>query len=196
MSVQEVFDQILHDKPFFEESGGGITLSGGEPLAQAEFCLEILRKCRQAGIHTAVDTSGYAPVETIRKFMPLTDLFLFDLKLINPLEHEKHTSCNNRLILENFRLLHASGSRIILRIPLVEGITDTPLNLGQIRQFLSGFSTLERIDLLPYHCIARGKYQKLGLPYSLEQKQNYDIRKACQLRETFSDLARLVTVGG
>lgn len=196
MTAREVLDELLPDKPFFEESAGGVTLSGGEPLSQSDFCLEILKLCRQQKIHTAVDTSGFASEEVMRRIIPWADLFLFDLKLMDAHEHKMHIRVDNQLILDNFRLLQQQKKKVIIRIPLVEGITDTRHNIDAIRKFLAGFPALERIDLLPYHSIARSKYEKLNMTNVHATHDNYCMQKARQLREELAPLASQVVVGG
>lgn len=196
MSVEEVVEQVAADRPFFEESGGGVTLSGGEPLSQPLFCAALLRQFRQQGIHTALDTSGYAPAQVLDSVIPFTDLFLFDLKLIDPGQHMKHAGVSNQIILENFARAYASGVPLIVRIPLVEDVTDTIENLNALRQFLAAFPGIGRIDLLPYHCIARHKYQNLGRPDPLEGKDNYPRQKALQIQQMFLPLAQQVSLGG
>jgi pyruvate formate lyase activating enzyme len=151
---QALIRLVERDKPFFDESGGGVTFSGGEPLLQLEFLLECLALCQKAGLHTAVDTSGYAPAESVLKLLPVTDLFLFDLKIIDPLEHQAHTGVDNTGILENLRLLDAQGARIWIRVPLVPKMTDSSKNIEAIGAAVSGLQNVERVSLLPYHGLA------------------------------------------
>ncbi|MFO7978702.1 MAG: glycyl-radical enzyme activating protein [Bacteroidales bacterium] len=196
MTVDEVVKQVADERPFFEESGGGVTLSGGEPLSQPQYCLELLKQLKKQGIHTALDTSGYAPAGVMDSVIPFTDLFLFDLKFIDPQQHIRHTGKSNQTILENFSRAYASGKSLIVRIPLVEHITDTDKNIRELKHFLAAFPAIERIDLLPYHCIARHKYQKLGRPDPLGLHDNYPREKALLIQQQFTALAQQVSLGG
>ncbi len=196
MTVDEVVSQVAGERPFFEESGGGVTLSGGEPLSQRHFCLELLRSLKEQGIHTALDTSGYAPAGVMDSVIPFTDLFLFDLKFIDPQQHMRHTGKSNQIVLENFARAYASGKRLIVRIPLAENITDTDENIHELRAFLDAFPGIERIDLLPYHSLARHKYQKLARPDPLGRQENYPRQKALLIQQQFTALAQEVSLGG
>ena len=196
MSALEVMDRIMNDRPFFEESGGGITISGGEPLAQAGFCLELIKQCKAHGIHTAIDTSGYAMEDELQPLLSITDLFLFDLKIIDPDEHLRHTGTDNQVILDNFRKVYHSGSRIMVRIPLVEGFTDTDDNIRDLVGFMKDYPEVDRIDLLPYHALSRNKYRKLGRAYLLEDMDDYPTKKAMEIKKRFDCLACFVSIGG
>jgi len=136
-AVQELLDEIERDRIYYEESGGGVTLSGGEPLFQPDFCVALLRDLKKAGLHTALDTTGYAEQEVIRKIMPYTDLFLYDLKLMDDEEHQKYTGVSNNVILENLEYLVEEGKDVIIRFPIIPGITDKPSNINTIIDFLS-----------------------------------------------------------
>jgi pyruvate formate lyase activating enzyme len=166
-NVLELYEEINKDRIFYDESRGGVTFSGGEPLAQPEFLLEILQKCHAEGIHTTVDTSGFADLLTIKNILPFTDLFLFDLKLIEPDEHLKYTGKTNEIILSNLKFLAESNTNVIIRIPLINGITSTAENLKGILDLLTGFGKKLPIGFLKYHSMARGKYERLGIPFRL-----------------------------
>ena len=196
MSPAEVAKKVIVDRPFFEESGGGVTISGGEPLSQADFCVHLLKFCRQDGIHTAIDTSGYGLPDDMEALMEHTDLFLYDLKIMDPQNHVRFTGVENGPILENFRRIYQAGKRAIVRIPLVQGITDTEGNIGDLIHFLDGYPGIDRIDLLPYHAIASHKYKKLGVDYPLEKWENYPTKKAGEIRKLFEKPGREVCIGG
>ena len=196
MGAADIVDRALADKPFFDESGGGITISGGEPLLQIDFTTEILRLCKQHAVHTSVDTSGYAEAAHLLKVIPFTDLFLYDLKLMDPLAHNKYTGKGNQLILDNLKKLISMRLRVFIRIPLIQDITDTKENLGAIRQFLSHAGGVERIDLLPYHHTASGKYERLQLPFTHSELEPYRRDRAEQIKFYFSDVAEYVSIGG
>jgi pyruvate formate lyase activating enzyme len=169
MSAAEVMKEITSDVVFFDESGGGVTMSGGEPLMQPEFLGRLLRACRTAEIHTALDTTGHAPPEVIGAVADDVDLFLYDLKLMDDAGHRKYCGAPNDLILENLRRLSSEGREIIVRVPLVPGITDGEANLEAIASFLASLPAHHPIDILPY--------QRLGL-------DKYDMMKrSCPLRD-------------
>ena len=154
--------EVARDRPFFDQSGGGVTFSGGEPLAQPEFLAACLRDCRAAGIATAVDTSGCAPREVLLAVARRTDLFLFDLKLADDERHVRHTGVPAGPILANLRALDESGAGIWLRVPLIPGVNDDEPNLGALARIAAGLSRPHRLHLLPYHASARGKWARLG----------------------------------
>lgn len=164
ISDEELMKEILSDSEFYASSGGGVTFSGGEPLLQTEFLKVLLEKCVKHGIHTAIDTSGFAPAEKFALINDQADLYLFDLKLINDELHKKYTGVSNMLILNNLKYLSDSGKRIFIRIPLIPGITDTDENIEGIIDFLKDIK-FEQINLLSYHAFAKNKYIKLGLEY-------------------------------
>jgi pyruvate formate lyase activating enzyme len=164
VSVSEVMAEIEKERLVMEESGGGVTFSGGEPLMQPLFLKEILSACRQAGFHTAIDTSGYAPESDFEEILPLTDLFLYDLKLMNDTLHRQFTGRSNKIILNNLKYIIHHGKLVRVRIPMLKEITATKENIRQICAFLAPFTgKILQIDLLPYHLIGRNKYEKLGI---------------------------------
>jgi len=195
ITLNQAISKAEADRLFYEESGGGITLSGGEPLMQADFVMALLDAAHQLDIHTAVDTSGYAPESVFQEVISKTDLVLFDLKIMEDAQHKKFTGKSNRLILENFKLLMRQKTEVIIRIPLIENITDTTQNLKAIRAILKGTKAIQRIDLLPYHQTAYNKYNRLDLIYSLKQLPNYPIEKQQQIKTYFNDLAPVVSIG-
>jgi pyruvate formate lyase activating enzyme len=171
MTVEEVMAEIERDVPFYDQSGGGVTFSGGEPLFQPAFLLALLRQCRQRDIHTVVDTSGYAPWETLESILPYVNLFLYDIKLMDDERHEQYTGVSNRSILRNLRRLSQQGSRILVRIPLLPGINDTHSDLLAMGEFLASLPAIEGVEFMPYHTIALAKYASLGIPYPLPDLQ-------------------------
>ncbi len=161
-STEELLPKLLEDIDFYRNSGGGVTLSGGECLVQADFCAELLRLLKQQNIHTAVDTCGFVPRDAFDKVMPCTDVFLYDLKAIDEDVHIACTGRSNELILENLRYLDRCGKSIEIRIPFVPGLND-----GQIPKMASWMTTLNnltKVRILPYHNYAGSKYESLGLP--------------------------------
>ncbi len=192
----EIMEIVIADTPFFEQSSGGVTLSGGEPLSQPEFSYQVLLRSKQLGIHTCVDTSGFAPWHDVQKVASVTDLFLYDLKLADPGQHKKYTGQGNHIIIENLYKLNHAGSDLHIRIPLLEGITDTPENLDELSKIAEKLNRLKRIDLLPYHPIARTKYRRLQIPYALDEMAEYPKEKAEKISQRFSNLVETVTLGG
>lgn len=164
-TVDSVIAEIAKDAPFFEGTNGGVTFSGGEPLAQPEFLEALLRACGARGWHRAVDTSGLAAWDVLTRIAPHTDLFLFDLKHMDTAKHRTATGVDNALILDNARRLAHAGVAIRFRLPLIPGINDDDDNIEATGRFAASLPGVANIDVLPYHATARGKYQKLGLPY-------------------------------
>jgi len=167
MSVPEVMKEILKDQIFFDESGGGITVSGGEPLMQPAFVEALLAECKARRIRTALDTCGWADSEVLCRVSEYVDLFLYDLKLMDCERHRHFTGVPNDLILRNLRLLAERGSAVIVRIPVIPEINDDTTNIDAVCDFLSPLS-LRKIDLLPYHRIGTDKYRRLHLCNQME----------------------------
>jgi pyruvate formate lyase activating enzyme len=168
-SVAEVMAEIESDRPFYEESGGGATFSGGEPLMQPDFLLALLKACQAQEIHTTVDTCGFASWNVLERVQPHTDLFLFDLKMMDDARHREYTGVSNQLILRNLRWLSERGQAIRLRIPIIPGINDDAEHIRQIGEFANGLPHLDEVDILPYHSIAAEKYQRLNIVYALSE---------------------------
>lgn len=163
MSVSEILDTIEKERVFFDQSGGGVTFSGGEPLMHSKMLIELLNECKKRKIHTAVDTAGHVKTETIVKVAERTDLFLYDLKMMESDLHHKWTNAGNEKILYNLKVLAKSGAHIIIRIPLIGGVNDTDENIEQTAKFISELAgDKKEVHLLPYHNIAQHKYLKLG----------------------------------
>jgi pyruvate formate lyase activating enzyme len=167
MSVAETMAEIERDRAFYEESGGGATFSGGEPLAQPEFLGALLAACRAAGIHTALDTCGCAPWEVVDRIRRDVDLFLYDLKLLDDERHRELTGVSNRLFLVNVRALSERGHAIVLRVPIIPGVNDDPDTLDEIGAFAKSLPRLDEIDVLPYNRMGIDKYARLDRPYRL-----------------------------
>ncbi|WP_372805942.1 glycyl-radical enzyme activating protein [Pontiella sp.] len=159
MTAKAVAGRLARDRVFYEESGGGITLSGGEPLAQPEFAIEILRRCKAFGLHTALDTCGFAETGTILQAAAHTDLFLFDFKHPDSALHEKYTEVPNELIIENLKALCAQGSDVLVRQPIIPGVNDAPETIKQTGAVLEACG-VQRLQLLPYHALGVSKRNK------------------------------------
>jgi pyruvate formate lyase activating enzyme len=167
MTVQDVMADMERDIPFYDESHGGVTFSGGEPLLQPTFLSMLLKACRAQEIHTVVDTSGFANWKVFERISEDVDLFLYDLKHMDSLRHREVTGVPNEVILENLRRLCAWGAKCIVRIPLIPGINDDENNLLESGKFLAGLSHIESVELMGYHDIAQAKYEALGREYAL-----------------------------
>jgi pyruvate formate lyase activating enzyme len=166
-SVGELVERVLRDRPFFRKSGGGVTLSGGEALAQAPFAAELLAACHAEGIHTALDTTGYAAWEKLEALLPHVDLVLLDLKVMDAAQHRRLTGVDNAVILENARRLAETGVALTIRIPVIPGLNDDEENLAATAAFLKGLPSRGTVELLPYNRLAESKYQRFGRQYSL-----------------------------
>jgi pyruvate formate lyase activating enzyme len=166
-SVDSLLNEILKDRIFYDESGGGVTFSGGEPLVQLDFLNEILIKCKDENLHTTIDTTGYSDYKVLEKISEFTNLFLYDIKLINDKEHLKYTGTSNKLIHENLIRLYEKGIGVRIRIPLIPGITDTDKNLDEIISFLTKLNIDGGVDLLPYNKIGEEKYIRFNQPNKL-----------------------------
>jgi pyruvate formate lyase activating enzyme len=167
MSVDEVFDEVKKDMGFYSNSGGGVTASGGEPLSQADFVAELFRRCREEGIHTAIETCGYYNVSAAKKVFAETDLVMFDLKLMNRLQHKRVTGKYNDLIHRNIRSLVDRGVPTIIRIPVIPGINDSEENLAEIARFVQKLDKKLPVELLRYHRFGVSKYKMLDRDYQL-----------------------------
>ena len=180
MSVEEVMAEVRRDAVFYRTSGGGVTFTGGEPLFQFDFLKALCAAARAAGVHAAVDTSGYAPWERFAELLPLVDLFLYDLKCIDPARHAELTGVPNDLILANLRRLDAAGAKTRIRCPLVPGLNDSDSDLAALRAFVGALRHMEKLEICPYHPLGLEKCAKFGLAPRYAEKA----------QPTSADLAR------
>jgi len=162
MSAAGLLERVLRDVVFYDQSGGGVTFSGGDPLCQPGFLREMLCLCRERGLHSAVDTSGQAPWEALEAVAQVTDLFLYDLKLMDGERHRRHTGAGNQLILDNLVELSRVHAEVIVRVPVIPGINDDLGNAGEAAAFLSKETRINRVALLAYHATGEAKYGRLG----------------------------------
>jgi pyruvate formate lyase activating enzyme len=194
--TDEVMNEIVKDFPFYEESGGGATFSGGEPMLQTDFLFSLLTECKSKDISTAIDTTGYAPFTNFEKIYDATDIFLYDLKLMDEEKHKAYTGVSNKLIHENLQRLTSNGKKVILRIPIIPGITDTTENIEQTIGYISSLKNISEVDLLPFHKTANSKYEKMKkenrLP-NIEPPTNEAMEK---LKAKFDSLGCTIKVGG
>ncbi len=196
MSVSEVMAEVLRDRVFYDDSGGGVTFSGGEPLMQPRFLEGLLAACRSLGIHTAVDTCGYGAREHLLSIAPLTDLFLYDLKTGDDAKHTQYTGVSNAMILENLSALGLVHSNIWIRLPLIPGLNDDDGQLEATARLAASVAGVRQINLLPYHRMAVHKFRRLGRPYGLEHTEDPTPERLEEIRQKLSAYGLSVKTGG
>jgi len=196
IGLNELIKEIEKERIFINESGGGVTFSGGEPFLQAEFLFNALKECKRRSIHTAIDTSGFTTEENIRQAAGFSDLFLYDLKFINEEEHKKYTGVSNKQILKNLHVLAELKSNICIRIPVIPGIND---NLGHIESFISyllKLKSIKNVDLLPYHFYARSKYQRFNRINRMEGVGKQSDSHLAEIKSKFVNAGFKINIGG
>ena len=168
-TAEDVFQKVRRDKMFYDESGGGVTVSGGEPLMHPKFVRELFEMCRGEGIHTLIETCGYAEPYALSEVLPVTDMFYFDLKHMDDKIHREYTGCSNGKILDNGRYIAENGGNVLFRQPLIPGVNDTDRNIAATADYIRelGFEK-SGIQLMPYHRAGKTKYEALGMPYEME----------------------------
>ncbi len=196
LAVEEVMAEIEADSAFYDESHGGVTFSGGEPLLQRDFLRDLLQACRARDLHTTVDTSGCAAWDTFEQIRHFTDLFLYDVKLIDDVRHREFTGVTNQPILRNLRKLSAHGHPIVIRIPIVPGVNDDAEAIGQLADFIGSLPNHHPLELLPYHHIAIDKYLRLGKPYRLFEVRRPSDERLSEIAHVFQQAELPVTIGG
>lgn len=167
VTVSDIMPEILADLHYYRRSGGGVTLSGGEVLCQADFARELLIACKQEGLHTAVETASSAPFSEIEKILPYVDTYLMDIKHMDSARHKEYTGVGNERILENAKRIAESGVELIIRTPVIPTFNDTPKDIMAISRFASSLNGVREHHLLPYHRLGSDKYAGLGRKYSL-----------------------------
>ncbi len=197
-TVNSILEILRKEEVFMNQSKGGVTFSGGEPMLQFEFLLDALKACKENGYHTAVDTSGYSSTENYKSIIPFTDLFLFDIKHLDEARHIEFTGVSNIGILDNYRLLLESGKDIVVRIPIIPGFNDHIDHLEKLKHFLIATKTgsLKKINLLPFHKIGTSKYKKFNIPYRMGNTEPPDKEKMQKLKEFFLETGVKVKIGG
>jgi len=168
ISVQELMTEIEKDRPFMDESAGGVTLSGGEPLSQPEFLVSMMRQCRDSGIHISLDTCGHAPADAFDATLDLVDLYLYDLKFMDDELHRRYTGVSNGLVIRNCKKLDELDRKTLIRFPVIPEITGTAENIRDIGDFISSLNNIKTVDLLPFHRTAEGKYERMGIENQLK----------------------------
>ncbi len=196
MTVDEVMAEIRKDAIFYDDSGGGATFSGGEPLAQPEYLQALLEACAARGIETAVDTCGFAPKERLLEVAAAADLVLYDLKSVDDLRHTRFTGVSNRLILDNLRSLGRVHGNIWLRIPIIPGLNDAEEELSAMARFAASVGGVRQINLLPYHRTAILKFQRMGRTYELAGVAPPSPDRMQEILNRFTSVGLTARVGG
>ncbi len=194
-TVEELIQEIEKDILLYDNSGGGVTFSGGDPLYQHQFLKEVLQECKKKGIHTVLDTSGCAPKEIFFSVAEYVDLFLYDLKLFDTEKHKKYTGVSNHFIKENLKGLTeiGRGKDVILRFPVITGITDTEENISELVEFVSSLKDIKEINLLPFHDVSE-KYKRLDLDYKMPVQHAPSKEKLKFIKESFEKIGLYVKV--
>ncbi len=193
MTVEEVMKKVESDRTFYENSNGGMTVSGGEPLVQPEFVRELLKKCQEKGIHTTLDTTGNAPWQNIESVLEYVDLVLQDIKHTDTGMHKKGTSVGNELILENAKKI-AKRKRIWIRMPLIPEFNDSEVNIKKVAEFASDIGA-EKVSVLPYHELGSSKYPDLGRVYSMQGTKPPEKKVVERVRKTIESYGLKVEIG-
>lgn len=195
MTVAEVMEEVIRDIPFYRKSGGGITITGGEPLSSSSFTKELLMAARDEGIHTAMETTGYGNSDYLKGLIPYLDLVLFDLKHMDSGRHRSLTGKSNSSIHNNARLLADSGVQINFRIPLIPGLNDSEENLRATGKYAKSLG-VERIDILPFHQFGESKYSYLAKSYKLRGIRSLDQADVIVSQTILEEFVPIVTIGG
>jgi len=196
VTVEYVLNKILDDRIYYRRSGGGVTLSGGEMLCQADFSAAILKAAKENGINTAVESTGFAKYSEVEKVLPYIDLYLMDIKHINSEKHKAFTGVNNELILENAVKIAKNVKELIIRVPVIPTFNDTPEEIGAIAGFAKTLEGVKELHLLPYHKFGTGKYEGLGREYTLNDIESPPQWKMDELRQVVESYGLTCQIGG
>lgn len=197
-TVESILKILDKERVFINQSKGGVTFSGGEPMLQTEFLLDALKACKLNDYHTAVDTSGYSAIENFKEILPYTDLFLFDLKHLDEAKHIEGTGVSNIVILDSLQFLLDNGKEVMLRLPVIPGFNDDSDYLDKLFSFISSLEAglLKKINLLPFHKIGTSKYKRFNMPYSMEGIEPPDNKNMLMMKELFMKTGIKVKIGG
>lgn len=196
VTVAEVLDEVLKDRPYYNRSGGGVTLSGGESLLQPDFAVALLKACKDNGINTAIETTGFANADVIKRFLPYLDTVLMDIKHINSEKHKEFTTQPNERILENAKLIASEARKLIIRVPVIPTFNDTVAEIADIAQFASSLPNVNEIHLLPYHSMGRDKYTGLGREYTMGDLKSPTNELMEVLKQTAEQFGLKTHIGG
>lgn len=194
-TVEEVLKEVLKDKVFYEKSNGGVTVSGGEPLIYIDFIEELFKKLKEENIHTAVDTCGAVSFENLVRIAKYTDLFLYDIKLMDDEKHKMYVGTSNKLILENLKKLSKVHNNINIRMPIIEGVNAEDSHFEKTIEFIKNLN-IRKINLLPYHDIAKHKYKKLGMDYEEAKMSKPSDEKMQLFKDMLENKGYEVKIGG
>lgn len=192
---QQLFEEVEKDRAFFDESDGGVTFTGGEPLMQADFVAVTAALFKKHDLHLALDTTGFAKLEKFQKVADQMDLVLFDLKHMNEAKHFEYTGVSNQLILKNLEYLVKKEKEIHIRFPMMPGLNDDNRNLDEMLQFLGSKKSFKRIHLLPYHKIAAGKYERLGLENKMNGIDEPELNRVQEVKRYLESSGFEVVIG-
>ena len=188
ITVEEAVREVMKDAVFYQNSGGGLTLSGGEPMAQPVFTKALLTEAKKQGLHTCMETCGFSPWERLAEIRELVDIFLYDYKLTDPVLHKKYTGVSNEKILENLRKLDEAGSAIILRCPIIPTVNDTPEHFAGIAETANSLKNVLEINIEPYHPLGNSKLTRMGKEYPLADLSFPEAKTVEEWMETVSKM--------
>lgn len=196
-SIDQIVEAIERETVFFDQSNGGVTISGGEPLMHSDFLIKLLDACGEKNIHRVVDTTGFAKTKTLLEVAERTEHFLFDLKMMDDKKHKEYTGVGNEVILKNLKVLSESGASINIRIPLIKGVNDDDENIEQTARFIASLKgKKKKINILPYHGIAAKKYEKLGLLYNERSMAEPSVEVQRKVIQKFEEYGLEAMIGG
>lgn len=196
VTVDQVMAEIEKEQIFYDNSGGGVTFSGGEPLFQPNFLSQLLSECKKRDIHTVVDTCGYAEEKVMATIIPNTDIFFYDFKLIDEQEHIKYTGVSNKQIIRNLKLLNELKKPVYIRFTIVPGITDSPDNINGLKDLIGSFDNIQEVDILPYHRIGLDKYSRLNMKIKKKDIPVPEQSLLEQIGNNFKAMVKQVKIGG
>lgn len=195
-TVEEVFEEVKKDEVFYRNTGGGVTLSGGEPTMQPEFCYELFEKCKNNSIHTAMETCGYTRWENLEKLLKVTDLFLYDFKLFDREKHKRWTGVDNKRIKENLERLVQAKKDIVIRIPLIPGVNDDSEEFGNILRYVKNLHSIKDIHIMPFHQVGSSKYDMVEVEYELKDLNEENQKKVEECERAAVEMGFKVSIGG
>ena len=195
-TVNEIFDIANRDKAYYTASGGGVTIGGGEATMQPEFTSALIKICHENGIHVAIDTCGYTVSDESLKCLEQADLLLYDIKGLDPEQHNKNTGVSNELILKNLQYLNDIGKEIIIRLPIIPGCTDTDENIKATAELLSKLKSVTRVDLIAYHEYGKIKFEQRGETYPMEGAPQIGDERMNEIKKMLEDRGLTVQIGG
>ena len=196
VTVAEVLDEVKKDRNYYRRSGGGLTLSGGESLVQPDFAAALLRAAKEAGINTALESTGCAQYSNIEKLLPYLDTYLMDIKHMDGAKHKEFTGADNKLILENAMKIARDAKQLVVRVPVIPTFNDTEEEILDIAKFASALPNVNRIHLLPYHRLGADKYKGLGRPYTMGDVELIPNEKMEKLKKVAESTGLLCMIGG